>query len=204
MTNLQLEGASRATARYVHISPYKIRQVLALIRGLPVQDAERILELSEKDAGDYVAKVLNSAIANAASKSALEAEELFVARAWADEGPTRKWGQPRARGRYFRIRKRTSHITIVLERFEMDQIEERRRRDESTGRSGPSQRSRAERVRRSRQTRQEETASDETEAETDEVEDETAATEAETVETPEASAGTDDDAADEEPEGEEE
>jgi large subunit ribosomal protein L22 len=144
--------AARATVRYLHTSPYKIRQVLELVRGLPVEDAERILQLCQKDAADDVLKLLGSAVANAEHNLSLEAEELFVARAWADEGPTRKWGQPRARGRYFRVRKRTSHVTIILERFAVDELEERRRRDEATGRGAAvAQRRRAERVRRSRQ-----------------------------------------------------
>jgi large subunit ribosomal protein L22 len=152
VTNSQLEGASRATVRYLHTSPYKIRQVLELVRGLPVEDADRVLQLCEKDAADDVRKLLTSAVSNAEHNSALEPDELFVARAWADEGPTRKWGQPRARGRYFRIRKRTSHVTIVLERFDVEEMEERRRREEATGRgAATAQRRRAERVRRSRQ-----------------------------------------------------
>jgi large subunit ribosomal protein L22 len=141
----------RATVRYLHTSPYKVRQVLTLVRGLPVGEAERMLQLSEKDAADDVLKVLRSAIANAEHNNALPADELFVSLAWADEGPTRKHGQPRARGRYFRIRKRTSHITIVLERFDIDELEVRRRREEASGRGAAvSQRRRAERVRRSR------------------------------------------------------
>ena len=117
MATTDTPTAARATVRYLHTSPYKIRQVLTLVRGLPVEDAERILQLCEKDAADDVLKLLGSAIANAEHNLSIEAEELFVARAWADEGPTRKWGQPRARGRYFRIRKRTSHVTIILDRF---------------------------------------------------------------------------------------
>jgi large subunit ribosomal protein L22 len=163
MTNAQLEGAARATVRYLHTSPYKIRQVLELVRGLPVEDAQRILQLCEKDAADDVRKLLTSAMSNAEHNSSLEPDELFVARAWADEGPTRKWGQPRARGRYFRIRKRTSHVTIVLERFDVEELEERRRREEATGRgAATAQRRRAERVRRSRQARDTD-AADETE-----------------------------------------
>ncbi len=116
------------------------------MRGLPVEDAERILQLCQKDAADDVLKLLGSAIANVEHNLSIEAEELFVARAWADEGPTRKWGQPRARGRYFRIRKRTSHVTIILDRFAVDELEERRRRDETTGRGAAvAQRRRAER-----------------------------------------------------------
>jgi large subunit ribosomal protein L22 len=141
----------RATVRYLHTSPYKVRQVLDLVRGLPVDDAERILQLSQKDAAADVLKLLGSAVANAEHNNSLPADELFVARAWADEGPTRKHGQPRARGRYFRIRKRTSHVTIVLERFEIEELEDRRRREEATGRGAAvAQRRRAERVRRSR------------------------------------------------------
>jgi large subunit ribosomal protein L22 len=143
----------RATVRYLHTSPYKVRQVLDLVRGLPVGDAERLLQVCEKDAADDVLKLLGSATANADHNNAIPADELFVALAWADEGPTRKHGQPRARGRYFRIRKRTSHVTIVLERFALDQLEDRRRREEVTGRGAAvTQRRRAERVRRSRAT----------------------------------------------------
>jgi large subunit ribosomal protein L22 len=144
-------AAATATVRYLRVSPYKIRQVLGLVRGLPVDDAQRVLQLCEKDAAEPVLKLLNSAVANAEHNHALEPEELFVARAFADEGPTRKWGQPRARGRYFRVRKRSSHVTIVLERFAPDELEERRRREEQTGRgAATAQRRRAERVRRSR------------------------------------------------------
>jgi large subunit ribosomal protein L22 len=161
-TTTTTEGAARATVRYLRVSPYKIRQVLELVRGLPVGDAERVLQLCEKDAADHVLKLLNSATANAEHNLSLDAEELYVARAWADEGPTRKWGQPRARGRYFRVRKRTSHVTIVLDRFDVDELEQRRRREEATGRgAAAAQKRRAERVRRSRQAAQEETASDE-------------------------------------------
>jgi len=153
MANTTTTPGVRATVRYLHTSAYKVRQVLTLVRGLPVGDAERILSLCEKDAADDVAKLLNSAIANAEHNNAIPADELFVSLAWADEGPTRKHGQPRARGRYFRIRKRTSHVTIVLERFAIDELETRRRREEATGRGAAvTQRRRAERVRRSRAT----------------------------------------------------
>ena len=153
MANTTTNPGARATVRYLHTSPYKVRQVLDLVRGLPVGDAERLLHVCEKDAADDVLKLLGSATANAEHNNAIPPDELFVALAWADEGPTRKHGQPRARGRYFRIRKRTSHVTIVLERFAIDELEERRRREEVTGRGAAvSQRRRAERVRRSRAT----------------------------------------------------
>lgn len=196
-TKAKAPGAPGATAtvRYLHVSPYKIRQVLTLVRGLPVEDADRILQLCEKDAAGPVRKLLSSATANAEHNHSLESEELFVARAWADEGPTRKWGQARARGRYFRIRKRTSHVTIVLERFESDELEERRRRDEASGRGAAvQQRRRAERVRRSRATADEETASDEAEIEEEEIEEVDAVDEVEAAEveaTAEASAEAD-------------
>jgi large subunit ribosomal protein L22 len=166
MADTTTKSGVRATVRYLHTSPYKVRQVLDLVRGMPVGDAERMLQLCEKDAAGDVLKLLGSAIANAEHNNALPADELFLARAWADEGPTRSHGQPRARGRYFRIRKRTSHVTIVLERFERDELEARHRREEATGRGAAvTQRRRAERVRRSRATE-----TDETEPETDEPE----------------------------------
>src|ERR1043165_2467576 len=97
----------RAGVKHLRVSPYKVRQVLALIRGLSAEDAERVLQLCQKDAAGDILKGLDSAIPNAENNRSLPAEELYVARAYADEGPTRKWGQPRARGRYFRVRHRT-------------------------------------------------------------------------------------------------
>jgi large subunit ribosomal protein L22 len=145
----------RATVRYLPVSPYKIRQVLDLVRGLPVDDAIRMLQLCEKDAADNVLKLLDSAVANAEHNRQLPADELYLARIWCDEGPTRKSGQARARGRYFRVRKRSSHVTIVLARYDADELDERRRRDEVSGRgAATAQRRRSERVRRSRQREQ--------------------------------------------------
>ena len=144
--------SARATVRYLPVSPYKIRQVLDLVRGLPVDDAIRVLQLCQKDAADSVLKLLDSAVANAEHNRSLPADEMYLARIWCDEGPTRKSGQARARGRYFRVRKRTSHMTIILARYEAEELEERRRRDETSGRgAATAQRRRSERVRRSRQ-----------------------------------------------------
>jgi large subunit ribosomal protein L22 len=141
----------RATVRYLRRSPYKVRQVIDLVRGLPVEEAERILQLSGKDAAGDVLKLVESAIANAEHNHALPSDELYVARIWCDEGPTRKWGRPRARGRYFRVRKRSSHVTILLERLADEALEQRRRKEEAGGAArGVSARRRAERVRRSR------------------------------------------------------
>src|SRR5205085_9218201 len=88
---LDTPGA-RATVRYLGVSPYKIRQVLDLVRGLPVDDAIRVLQLCEKDAAQPILKLLDSAIANAEHNQQLPADELYLAGAWCDEGPTRKSG----------------------------------------------------------------------------------------------------------------
>lgn len=105
---------AKAQARFIRQSPYKVRQVLDLVRGLPVDEARVILDHTNRRAADPVLKCLNSAVANAEHNLALDAEDLVVAQAYADEGPTLKRWRPRARGRATRIRKRTSHITIVV------------------------------------------------------------------------------------------
>ena len=83
MAQIEAKPGARATVRYLHTSPYKVRQVLELIRGLPVEDADRMLQLCEKDAADDIAKLLTSAAANAEHNNEIPADELFVARAWA-------------------------------------------------------------------------------------------------------------------------
>lgn len=105
---------AKAQARFIRQSPYKVRQVLDLVRGLPVDDARILLDHTNRRAADPVLKCLNSAVANAEHNLALDADDLVVAQAYADEGPTLKRWRPRARGRATRIRKRTSHITIVV------------------------------------------------------------------------------------------
>ena len=87
-------------ARYLPVSATKVRPVLSLIRGLGVEDAERALQICARAAADDVFKLLESAIANAEHTRQLPPDELYVAACWADEGPTRKWGRPRRRGRY--------------------------------------------------------------------------------------------------------
>jgi len=104
----------RAHTRYVRQSPYKVRRVLDLVRGLPVEEAEHVLRLTNRSAATPIAKTLKSAVANAEHNFALDADELIVAEAFADEGPTLRRFKPRARGRATRIDKRTSHITIVV------------------------------------------------------------------------------------------
>ena len=113
---------ARAQAKYVRQSPYKVRLVLDLVRGMPVEDAMATLDFTNRRAAATIKKVLESAVANAEHNFALDADELFVAEAYADEGPTLKRWRPRARGRATRIRKRTSHITIVL--ADEDELEE--------------------------------------------------------------------------------
>jgi large subunit ribosomal protein L22 len=105
---------AHAKAKHVRQSPYKVRRVLDLVRGLPVDEARIVLDFTNRRAADTIKKVLDSAVANAEHNLALDADELFVLEAYADEGPTLKRWRPRARGRATRINKRTSHITIVV------------------------------------------------------------------------------------------
>lgn len=109
---------ARAHARHIRQSPYKVRRVLDLVRGLPVDEARVVLQFTNRKAADTILKVLDSAIANAEHNFALDADELFVSEAYADEGPTLKRWRPRARGRATKIRKRTSHITIIVTELE--------------------------------------------------------------------------------------
>ena len=114
---------TRAVLRHAHISPYKVREVLDLVRGKPVHEAVDILRFSERDAAFTVGKVLMSAVANAENNDELDPEELFVSTCFADEGTTQKRWRPRARGRATRIRKRTSHITVIVSRMPEDQLQ---------------------------------------------------------------------------------
>jgi len=105
---------ARAVARYVRVSPRKARIVVDLIRGKSVADAAAILKFTPRAAAEVVEKLLNSAVANAEKNLKLKADGLYVAATYVDEGPTLKRVSPRARGRAFRINKRTSHVTIIL------------------------------------------------------------------------------------------
>jgi large subunit ribosomal protein L22 len=104
----------KAHNKFVRQSPYKVRLVLDLVRGLPVEEAEHVLRLTNRAAATPIVKTLKSAVANAEHNHALDAEDLVIAEAYADEGPTLRRFKPRARGRATRINKRTSHITIVV------------------------------------------------------------------------------------------
>jgi large subunit ribosomal protein L22 len=104
-----------ARATYVRVTPMKARRVVDLIRNMPTDQALAVLKFAPQAASEPVAKVLASAIANAENNFSLDPETLVVSRAYVDEGPTLKRFQPRAQGRAYRIRKRTSHITIEVE-----------------------------------------------------------------------------------------
>jgi large subunit ribosomal protein L22 len=104
-----------ARATYVRVTPMKARRIIDLIRGKGAQDSLAMLKFAPQAASEPVAKVLASAIANAENNFSLDPETLVISRAFVDEGPTLKRFRPRAQGRAFRIRKRTSHITIEVE-----------------------------------------------------------------------------------------
>jgi len=108
---------TRAVLKYSRTSPSKVRVVLNLIRGQHVQRAAEILKFSERDAAQIVGKLLDSAVANAQNNDQIDPEELYVSACFADEGPTLKRFRPRARGRAGKIRKRTSHVTVIVSRM---------------------------------------------------------------------------------------
>lgn len=121
MTTTEFPSAV-AKARFVRVSPRKARRVIDLVRGRSVADALDILRWAPQAASEPVAKVIASAAANAQNNNGLDPSTLVVATVYADEGPTAKRIRPtakrirpRAQGRAFRIRKRTSHITVVVE-----------------------------------------------------------------------------------------
>ena len=103
-----------AKSKYIRQSPYKLRLVLNLIRGLPVSEALNILKFTKRKASDEITKVIQSAMANAENNFGLNSNDLYISKAIADEGPTLKRFRPRARGRAGRINKRTSHLIIEL------------------------------------------------------------------------------------------
>ena len=104
----------KAIARTVRMSPTKVRRVLNQIRGRSYQDALIILEFMPYAACEPVRKVLRSAVANAEHNEGLDATQLYVSTAYADQGPTLKRFRPRAQGRAFGIQKKTCHITVAV------------------------------------------------------------------------------------------
>jgi large subunit ribosomal protein L22 len=113
---------TRAVLRHCRTSAFKVRPVLDLIRGQQVERAQEILRFSERDAATVVGKVLTSAVANAENNEGLDPETLYVSACYADEATTLKRWRPRARGRATRIRKRTSHVTVVVSRLPEEQL----------------------------------------------------------------------------------
>ncbi|MEE2032176.1 50S ribosomal protein L22 [Rhodococcus chondri] len=107
--------SARAVARHVRVTPMKARRVVDIVRGKSVEEALAILKFAPQSAAEPVAKVIASAAANAQNNLNLDPSTLVVATAYVDEGTTLKRFQPRAQGRAFRIRKRSSHITVVVE-----------------------------------------------------------------------------------------
>ena len=105
---------TRAVAKYIRITPRKVRIVLDLIRGKNVAEAFAILKFTPKAGADVVEKVLRSAVANAENNFDMDADKLFVKTAYADQGPTLKRIHPRSRGQAFKILKHSSHVTVCV------------------------------------------------------------------------------------------
>ena len=105
----------KAIAKYIRISPSKVQIVLDLIRGRDYKDAVAILKTTAKAAAEPILKCMNSAAANAEVNLGMNKDTLYVAECYADQGPTLKRMQPVSRGRGYRILKRTSHITVILD-----------------------------------------------------------------------------------------
>jgi large subunit ribosomal protein L22 len=109
------EAGAFAVARFARVSPMKARRIVDLIRGMPVDEALALLRFAPQAASDVVYKLLESAVANAESAEDLDRDSLVVTKAKVDDGPTLRRFRPRAQGRAYRINKRTSHITVVVQ-----------------------------------------------------------------------------------------
>jgi len=105
---------ARATAKYIRIAPRKAGQVADIVRGKNVNEALAILKYTPRGAAPVIAKVVKSAMANAENNYNMDVDKLYVAEVFANQGPTMKRFMPRAMGRATTIRKRTSHIEVVL------------------------------------------------------------------------------------------
>ena len=106
---------TKAVAKYIRMSPQKVRLVVDLIRGKKVEEANNILLYARKYAAGTVAKVLKSAIANAAQNPNIDENTLYIKEIYVDQGPSLKRWRARAQGRAAGIKKRTAHITVVLD-----------------------------------------------------------------------------------------
>jgi large subunit ribosomal protein L22 len=159
---------TRAQHRYARLSAYKAREVLDLIRGLPAERADEVLQFTERAAAVPVRKLLASAVANAEHNDQLDGDTLYVAACYADEGPTLKRWRPRARGRATRIRKRTCHITIVVASMPPEMLA-KYEAEQGEGRGRRSRRGRAAEARRARVARSRGESVDETTPEDEDV-----------------------------------
>ena len=130
-----------ARARYVRDTPMKVRRVVELIKGRNAREALAVLQFAPQAASQPVAKVLASAMANAENNLDLDPDTLWVSAAFVDEGPTLKRFRPRAQGRAYRIRKRTSHITIELESLKIEKKPAKAAPAKSGGRRSSAKRS---------------------------------------------------------------
>jgi len=106
---------AKAIARHIRIAPRKIRIVIDLIRGKNIGDAYAILKFTPKIGSEILLKVLESAVANAEHNCDMNSDKLYVAAAYVDQGPTLKRIHPRSRGQAFKILKRSSHVTVVVQ-----------------------------------------------------------------------------------------
>jgi large subunit ribosomal protein L22 len=106
---------SRAVAKYIRISPQKVRLIMDQVRGKKVEEAMNLLSFTPQKGAFVLKKLINSAVANAEQNLNMDVDNLYIKRAFADEGPTLRRFRPRAMGRATRIRKRTSHLTVILD-----------------------------------------------------------------------------------------
>ena len=136
MTTPDIDSVTtRATARFVRVTPMKARRVVDLIRYKPAGEALAMLQFAPQAASEPVAKVLASAMANAEHNLKVEQDSLVISGAYVDGGPTLKRFRPRARGRAFPINKRTSHITIEVSSIAVEEASRRGRRNSGTSKS---------------------------------------------------------------------
>src|SRR3954462_1974993 len=122
-----------ARASHVRVTPMKARRVIELIRDMPAQEALSVLQFAPQAASEQVAKVLKSAIANAENNFSLDPQTLVISHAYVDEGPMLKRFRPRAQGRAYRIRKRTSHITIEVESVDTPKKSQKSQKSQKRG-----------------------------------------------------------------------
>lgn len=151
LIDLDVIAGAKATHKYARLSASKARMVLNLIRDEDLALARDRLRFCERGAAEVVSKVLESAVANATNNEQLDADELYVAECWADEGPVLKRWRPRARGRATRIFKQTSHITVIVAQLSPEELEMREARLAASG-SQTAAAARAARVAASRAT----------------------------------------------------